>query len=240
MESVFSKEQLDKLNSPLNPSLIKTRKGGGGKDLSYLEGHVVIAQAHSIFGPGNWAYRALSCIEKVIIDPATGKACGVMYKAEVELVVRGAVATIVEIGSQVVSDWSVTEVIRKRREAAKRYNKPYTISEEEEDSQARSRIADAHEVAEKGCVTDGLKRCLKTYGMQFGLSLYGEMPADEPSVFDAGIKRAKKRALALGAARDAADWQALLASLDIDTIATPADLAAVNAHLDTFVSTESA
>ncbi len=36
---------------------------------------------------------------------------------------------------------------------------------------------DGHETAYKGAVTDGLKRALRTFGPQFGNSLYGDQPA---------------------------------------------------------------
>jgi hypothetical protein len=41
---------------------------------------------------------------------------------------------------------------------------------------ARSTIVDAHEMAEKGAVTDALKRALRTFGNQFGNGLYGDGP----------------------------------------------------------------
>jgi hypothetical protein len=39
---------------------------------------------------------------------------------------------------------------------------------------AQRTIVDAHEVARKGAVTDAMKRCLRTFGLQFGNGLYGE------------------------------------------------------------------
>ena len=37
---------------------------------------------------------------------------------------------------------------------------------------------DGHETAFKGCVTDGLKRALRSFGEQLGNSLYGDQPAN--------------------------------------------------------------
>ena len=51
---------IDKLEEPLDPSLVAHREGGRGMQLAYLEGYVVIEQANRIFGYGNWAHRAVS------------------------------------------------------------------------------------------------------------------------------------------------------------------------------------
>ena len=37
---------------------------------------------------------------------------------------------------------------------------------------------EGHETAFKGCVTDGLKRALRSFGEQLGNSLYGDQPAN--------------------------------------------------------------
>ncbi len=39
--------------------------------------------------------------------------------------------------------------------------------------------ADGHETAVKGAVTDGMKRALRSFGVQFGNGFYGDQPADE-------------------------------------------------------------
>ena len=46
---------IDKLEEPLDPSLVATRWDGA----KYLEGYVVIEQANRIFGLGNWGYRVI-------------------------------------------------------------------------------------------------------------------------------------------------------------------------------------
>ena len=40
--------------------------------------------------------------------------------------------------------------------------------------------ADGHETAIKGAVTDGMKRALRSFGVQFGNGFYGDQPAEEP------------------------------------------------------------
>lgn len=167
---VFSEEQIKELNKPLDPRFISNRKGGGNTTLKYIEGHDAIDQANRLFGYGNWSYRPLFCEQKVILDPMTGEAVGVAYKAQVELVVRGCIAPIVEVGSQPVASWNITDVVLSRRKKEER-DKP--IEDWEKMNAART-IVDAHEMAEKGAVTDALKRTLRTFGDQFGNGLYGD------------------------------------------------------------------
>lgn len=173
-EQVFSQEQLDLLTADLDPRLVSERKGGGNSTLSYIEGHHAIDQANRIFGYGNWAYKPLSIEAKVIHDPLTGEAVGVMYEATIELTVRGCVAPIVEVGTQPVASWNVVDVALSRR---KKDDKEREL-EQWEIVNARRTIVDAHEMAKKGGVTDGLKRCLRTFGTQFGNALYGDGPVD--------------------------------------------------------------
>ena len=46
-----------KLKQTLDPNLLRTRPGGNGKRLSYLEGAQAIKQANAIFGYGAWGYE---------------------------------------------------------------------------------------------------------------------------------------------------------------------------------------
>jgi recombination DNA repair RAD52 pathway protein len=178
MTQVFDEQQIAMLDAPLDQRLISTRSGGGNSSLKYIEGHDAIDQADRIFGYGNWAYRPLSCEQTILIDPVDGTPVGVTYKAQVELVVAGAIAPIVEVGSQPVVSWNVLDTIMSKR---KREDQDRPIQKWEEVN-ARRTIVDAHEMAEKGSVTDALKRCLRTYGNQFGNGLYGDgrVDLDEP------------------------------------------------------------
>ncbi len=171
---VFTDEQVAQLNGKLDPRSVKQRKGSGGTVLNYIEGHSAISTANRIFGYGNWSCEPLSCEQVVIYDPASREAIGVTYRARVQLTVRGCAGPVVEVGSQPCAVWNVADVIRKRRAAAAKYGKKHETGEhtDEEISAAQATIVEAHEAAEKGAVTDALKRALRTFGAQFGNDLY--------------------------------------------------------------------
>lgn len=167
----FTPQQIEALDQPLEQRLVSTRKGSGNATFKYIEGHDVIDQANRVFGYGNWAYRPLASEQKVIYDPLTGEAVGVAYTTLVELTVRGCIAPIVEKGVQPVASWNVTDVVMGKRKRDDDKQRPI---EQWERANAMRTIIEAHEMAEKGAVTDGLKRALRTFGKQFGNSLYGD------------------------------------------------------------------
>lgn len=183
----YSSEQVAELNKPLDQRLVSKRKGGSNRMLSYIEGHDAIDQANRIFGYGNWAYEPVSLEQVVLIDPIDGTAVGIEYKALVKLTVRGAIAPIVDVGSQPVATWSVEDQVMGRRVNDAKYkhtevdDSPFTLLEKRN---ARAVIVEAHEQAKKGAVTDALKRCLRAFGEQFGNGLYGDghVDLDEPAL----------------------------------------------------------
>ena len=175
MQSPFDEKQLKELDKPLDKRFVSDRKGASGRKLRYLEGHDAIDQADRIFGHGNWGYETLSCEQTVIRDILTGEAIGVAYKAKVRLDVRGCMP-VIEVGSQPVAVASIEDhIMSKRRKDASEKNQevddspfnPYEVS------LARTIIMESHEQAEKGAVTDAVKRALRTFGEQFGNGLYG-------------------------------------------------------------------
>jgi recombination DNA repair RAD52 pathway protein len=170
MTSPFTQEQVTELDKDLNPLFVSTRKGGSGSTLKYIEGHDAIDQCNRVFGYGQWGYRVVSCKSTTIIDPVTGEAIGVTYEAEVELQVAGCMP-VSDVGQQACSVWNVTDVVMSKR--GKDGDKTTPI-EAWERQNAQRVIIDAHEVARKGSVTDAMKRCLRTFGAQFGNSLYGD------------------------------------------------------------------
>lgn len=171
LEQIFDDETLALLKRDIDPQLVSGRKQNG-RNVSYIEGHTAIDQANRIFGYGNWSFNTLSCEMKVILDPLTNEAMGVCYEARVELLVRGAVGPIVEVGSHPVAAWSVDEVVSGRRNDGDDIEtRPITLAER---ISARRTIVDAHENGRKSSVTDGMKRCLRAYGNQFANSLYGK------------------------------------------------------------------
>jgi hypothetical protein len=180
-DSPFTEKQIAILNAPLDPRFVSERVGGGNAKLKYIEGHDAIDQADRIFGFGNWSYRPLSCNQVVLLDPLTSEAVGVVYKAQVELIVTGC-APIVDVGSQPVATWNVEDYVMKQRQNAVKYGKATTLDEgpftSAEKYKARDAIVSAHEMAEKGSVTDALKRALRVFGEQFGNGLYGDGRVD--------------------------------------------------------------
>ncbi len=168
MQSVFTEAEIKDLDQDLNPLLISERKGGGGSRLKHIEGHNAIDQANRLFGYGNWGYKVISCKPINLIDPASGEAIGVTYEAEVELQVKGCMP-VSDVGQQACSVWNVEDVVMSRRKDGD----DGPIQRWEKQNASRT-IVDAHEVARKGAITDAMKRCLRTFGSQFGNGLYGD------------------------------------------------------------------
>ena len=110
--------------------------------LSYLEGFDIIDTANNIFGYGNWAYT-ISSLEQVSQEVNSNQNVVVCYKAIVKI-------DVYDIDhSTMISRQDVgfgTGVARN--------------------------LADAHENSAKEAVTDALKRSLRSFGNQFGNSLY--------------------------------------------------------------------
>ena len=110
--------------------------------LSYLEGFDIIDTANNIFGFGGWAYT-ISSLEQVSQEVNANQNVVVCYKAIVKV-------DVYDIDhSTMISRQDVgfgTGVARN--------------------------LADAHENSAKEAVTDALKRSLRSFGNQFGNSLY--------------------------------------------------------------------
>ena len=133
------------LAQPLDSQLVSQRKGRGGRQFDYIEGHTAIDQANRIFGFGGWGYELVGDVTLRQIDQTdsrTGEVTSTAaYSAVVKVSVPGAPART-DVGFQPVTDDS----------------------------------AEGHETAYKGCVTDALKRALRSFGHRFGNGLYGEPP----------------------------------------------------------------
>ena len=110
--------------------------------LSYLEGFDVIDTANNIFGYGNWAYT-ISSLEQVSQEVNANQNVVVCYKAIVKVDVYDIDHNTMISRQDVGFGTGV----------------------------ARS-LADAHENSAKEAVTDALKRSLRSFGNQFGNSLY--------------------------------------------------------------------
>ena len=131
------------LAQPLNPSLVRQRRGRAGMVYHYLEGHTVIDQANRIFGHGGWGYGLAGDVtlrRMESVDSRTGEVkASFGYSAPVRVTVAGAQPRT-DIGFHAVVDDT----------------------------------PDGHDTAIKGAVTDGMKRALRSFGIQFGNSLYGD------------------------------------------------------------------
>lgn len=137
--------QKELLARPLDPRAIATRPGGGGAKLSYIEGHYAVRKANEIFGYGNWSYDIVSLTRNDIDETGNG-----FYQAMIKLYVCDQATgrpgpPITEIGNCAYRPGKVPQA---------------TI--------------DSLDMASKGAVTDAVKRALRNYGDQFGLSLYGD------------------------------------------------------------------
>ena len=114
----------------------------GNINLSYLEGFDVIETANKVFGYGNWSYN-ISKLEQVSQEVNSNQNHVVCYKAIIQVVV---------------------------------YDIQHTKQVTREDvgfgSGIAKTLADAHENGAKESVTDAIKRTLRSFGNQFGNSLY--------------------------------------------------------------------
>lgn len=131
----------------LNQELDSSRiktRSKGNIQLSYLEGHDIINTANKIFGFGNWSYSVTS-LDVVSHEVNQNQNNVVCYKAVVKVSV---------------------------------YNQEHTLNISREDvgfgTGIAKTLADSHEGGAKEAITDGVKRCMKSYGNQLGLSLYSK------------------------------------------------------------------
>ncbi|MYC01168.1 MAG: hypothetical protein F4X58_04530 [Chloroflexi bacterium] len=138
------------LAQPLDPQLVSQRKGRGGRQFDYIEGHTAIDQANRIFGFGGWGFELIGDVTLRRIEQTDSRTGEVTrsdaYSAVVKVSVPGAPART-DVGFQPVTDDT----------------------------------AEGHETAYKGCVTDALKRALRSFGDRFGNGLYGDPPTQARS-----------------------------------------------------------
>ncbi len=114
----------------------------GNISLSYLEGFDLIETANKIFGHGNWSYDITS-LEQVSQETNSNQNVVICYKAIVKL--------------------SVYSLDHSKHIFKEDVGFGTGISKT---------LADAHEGGAKEAVTDALKRSMRSFGNQFGNSLY--------------------------------------------------------------------
>jgi DNA repair and recombination protein RAD52 len=154
----FTTETVEQLQKPLAPSAIsKVTKGNRGT-FDYVSGYHVFTKANRLFGFGGWTSSIvdLTCV----VNPTEpnhqgqrGKGYLVAYTARVKVTV--------EFGGL---DGQAHEDVG--------YGQDVNYSD----------VGEAHESASKEAVTDAVKRALRYWGNQFGLSLYDKErpPEEEP------------------------------------------------------------
>jgi DNA repair and recombination protein RAD52 len=139
--------QRAELAAPLDPRRVSQRQGGGGKRLNYLESHDVERTANRIFGYDGW-----SSVPTEIVCLGEEEYTSSTGKKGLRVGYRATVVVTVD-GVQ-RGDTGYGDAIEY----------------------GGSRIT-PHELAVKEAVSDAEKRCLKRWGDQFGLVLYGDDPA---------------------------------------------------------------
>lgn len=135
----------DKQNQVLAYELDSNRiksRQKGNITLSYLEGFDIIETANKIFGYGNWDY-SITKLEVVSQEVNQNQNNIICYKAIVKVVVHD----------------------MQHAKLVSREDVGYGTG-------IAKTLADAHEGGGKESVTDAVKRCFKSFGNQYGLSLY--------------------------------------------------------------------
>jgi len=135
----------DKQNQVLAYELDSSRiksRSKGNVSLSYLEGFDVIETANKIFGYGNWDYNITS-LTQVSQELNHNQNHIICYKAVVNITVHDI-----------------------------QHSKSVTREDVGFGTGIAKTLADAHEGGAKEAVTDAIKRTLRSFGNQFGNSLY--------------------------------------------------------------------
>ncbi len=135
----------DKQNQVLAFELDSSRiksRSKGNITLSYLEGFDIIETANKIFGYGNWDY-AISKLEQVSQEQNQNQNHLICYKAVINVVVHDL-----------------------------QHSKHISREDVGFGTGIAKTLADAHESGAKEAVTDAIKRAFRTFGNQFGNSLY--------------------------------------------------------------------
>ena len=150
----FTEEQEKLLDEPLLRENVKTRDGTGKTQLSYLASFHVIAEANRIFGFGGWDTEILSLTqtdkteyEKPPYKPndKPKQMVSISYLCKLRIAIKAGDSLVVR------EDVGFGNGVA----GATAYG-----------------IGSCIELASKEAVTDALKRCMRYFGDQFGLSLY--------------------------------------------------------------------
>jgi recombination DNA repair RAD52 pathway protein len=223
----FTEEQEILLSQPLDMTLIKHRPGAGGRQLAYITAGTAIATANEIFGRGRWGYRLISRTLERAVD-AHGEVVGLYYAVDIELYVAGAAFPFPGDGFCTVEPGKhgytveAHETARKGavRDALKRalvhYGDSFGLCLSNEDAYVQG--------------PDGVQMRVKEVPVnnkqqkQQRRMVDADQPATKAPVvlsLDAQVKQLKQRAVALGVAKNADEWLALLAHVKVSEMSTP-------------------
>jgi DNA repair and recombination protein RAD52 len=157
----FSPEQTKLLSAGLIQANVKTREQGG-RDVSYIEGWHVIAEANRIFGFDNWTRETtdIRCVSEKERPVGRDKAAGwgVTYICKVKIVAFAGDALVTREGC----------------------GAGHGIDRD---------LGQAHESAIKEAETDAMKRALMTFGNPFGLALYDKTQSNVVNESDESRRR---------------------------------------------------
>ena len=153
----MSKTIAELLDQKIPRDVISSRDGGGGRQLSYLEGYYVIDRLNQIFGPLGWEKQILSVLpqeyEKTVKAGNDTKVVRVRaYLVHLRLTVR---------------DLSKLEPHGSYNSCTK---EAYGYGSDKPDRYGN--VNNPGELAMKEAVTDALKVAAKDLGMSMGLALY--------------------------------------------------------------------
>ena len=143
----------DKQNQVLAYELDSSRiksRSKGNISLSYLEGFDVIETANKIFGYGNWDYN-ISKLEQVSQEQNQNQNNVICYKAVINVVIHDL-----------------------------QHSKHVSREDVGFGTGIAKTLADAHESGAKEAVTDAIKRTMRSFGNQFGNSLYDKSRNHQP------------------------------------------------------------
>jgi DNA repair and recombination protein RAD52 len=116
----------------------------GNINLSYLEAFDIIVTANKIFGYGNWNY-SITNLETVSQETNNNQNIVIAYKAVVNVTVNDLA-----------------------------HNKHVSREDVGFGTGIAKQLSDAHEGGAKEAVTDAIKRAMRSFGNQFGNSLYNK------------------------------------------------------------------
>lgn len=159
----FNERQIALLEEQIDPSNVSERQGAGRMTLSYVEGFYSIQKANEIFGYDGWSYEVVKLDTYVyphsdVDHPlAAGESVQVRATAQVKVTINPTNTTETVVDGLAVGSL-LSENVITRMDVGHGSSKSTGIPD--------------FESAEKEAVTDALKRALRTFGNQFGNSLY--------------------------------------------------------------------